>query len=446
MWRKILSQRMLLCLSTGFSSGLPLYVIYQMIPAWLKNHNVDLKTIGLFSLISIPYVWKFLWAALLDQPLPFTFKLSLLQDRRRSWAILCQSILAVLLASLAFLSPLVHMKIIVLISLGIAFFSASQDIVLDAYRREILEDEELGLGNSFFVNAYRLSSLVPGSLALFLSEQTSWQISHLTVAAFMFSCVGLSLWMPEPQISNIREGNWQRMIILPIKEFLHRNGYQQSILILGFMIFYKLGDSMATALSTPFYLDLGFSNTDIASIVKVASLWSSIAGGFVGGLLMLRIGIYRSLWYFGIVQLLTILGFGILAWDSQILLISQQVPFVTGGEIATLFNIRPNHSLLFIVVSAEYLGVGLGTAAFVAFIAQSTNKQYTAAQFALLSSFSGLPRTFAAASSGYVIQSIGYTHFFWFCTILAIPGLVFLRFLKDAHSNQKDSNFSKESP
>jgi len=192
------------------------------------------------------------------------------------------------------------------------------------------------------------------------------------------------------------------------------------------MLFYKLGDSMATALSTPFYLDMGFTKTDIASIVKAASLWSSITGGFIGGVVMIKIGINRSLWYFGVIQMATILGFAWLAHDSVVLQLQPMYPDLTSEALVAAQGLTVNKNLLFWVVSAEYLGVGLGTAAFVSFIAKSTNKAYTAAQFALLTSLAGIPRTFAASATGYLIESIGYYSFFLLCTALAIPGMLLL--------------------
>lgn len=448
-WKQIFTKRMLLCIATGFSSGLPLYVLIQFIPAWLRDSNVDLKTIGLFSLLMLPYTWKFIWAPLMDLP----FFLHRKMGRRKGWGILVQICLFFLLGSLSLFSPAQDLDIIAIIALFIAFFSASQDIVLDAFRREILPDEELGLGNSLFVNAYRLSSLIPGSLGLYLADHYPWSISHLIIASAMLIGIFTSILATEPEDISSRSHNFKEIVFEPLREFFSRNGMKHSVLILVFMLLYKLGDNMATALSTPFYLDMGFSKTDIASIVKIASLWSSIIGGMIGGIVMLKAGIQRSLWYFGAIQLITILGFAWLAWDSHLLTfhrthpeidlallvstfpVSSALPLINAGDMSiyasqgisqAVFRELLNPELLFAIVSAEYLGVGLGTAAFVAFIAQSTNKAYTAAQLALLTSLSGLPRTFAAASTGYLIETMGYPVFFLFCTFLALPGMLLL--------------------
>ena len=438
-WKQIFTTQMLSCVGTGFASGLPLYLLLQMIPTWMRDHQVDLKTIGLFSLTSLPYVWKFLWAPLLDLPPSFT---SL--PRRKGWAVATQILLILCMLGLTVLNPTEHIKEIAGIALIIAFASASQDAVLDAHRREILTDEEMGLGSSIFVNAYRLSSLIPGSLALFLADLYSWQAGHWSVIGALICVVGFTLWMPEPD----QPPNTHTRLTVsdifgePLKEFISRNGVKNMSLILSFMLFYKLGDSMATSLSSAFYLDLGFTKTQLASTVKVASLWSSIAGGVIGGVWMLKLGIRKALWTFGWFQLLTILGFAYLAWDSTVLPFRTQYPNLSGEAIVLQEGLTPNLLLLFGVVSAEYLGVGLGTAAFVAFIASHTNKRFSAAQFALLTSISGLPRTIASSTSGWIVEYIGYTGFFLCCTVLALPGMALLLWMpasqltKDGESNE----------
>ena len=290
-------------------------------------------------------------------------------------------------------------------------------------------------------SAYRLSSLVPGSLALYLADVFNWQVAHWSVSATLLVIMGFTLWMPEPkvQLKHVQKG-FKDIFGKPFKEFLDRNGRKNVALILLFMLFYKLGDSMAVALASPFYLDLGFTKTDLASTVKFASLWSSIAGGIIGGIWMLKMGVQRSLWVFGWCQLITILGFAALAWDSSILPLQGQYPNLTGEQIAQQMGLSPNTLLLFIVISAEHLGVGLGTAAFVAFIAQHTNKRFSAAQFALLTSISGLPRTIASSQAGWIIELMGYTQFFLLCTVLALPGmglLLFMSHIKPVTDNEQ---------
>lgn len=395
LWRSLLSRRMLICVLTGFSSGMPLFVLQQLVPAWLRAEGVDLATIGLFSIVAFPYTWKFLWSPAMDR-----FALPWL-GRRRGWALLTQLGLLLTLAAFGLTAPERSVGAVAVVAGWVALFSASQDVVLDAYRRELLPDAELGLGNAWFVNAYRLSMLVPGSLALILADHLSWPAVHATVAAFMLVGLLTTLWMPEPQVQ-APPRDLRSAVVEPFREFFTRNGPRSALMLLAFMLLYKLGDSMALALATPFYLDLGFTMTEVGTVAKSAALWSSVAGGFLGGALMLRIGIHRALWLFGVVQLVSILGF------------------------AALAEIGPDPRWLFAVVSFEYLGVGLGTAAFVAFIARSTDRRYTATQLALLTSLVGVPRTFANATTGFLVESVGYTAFFLLCAVIAVPGMLML--------------------
>jgi MFS transporter, PAT family, beta-lactamase induction signal transducer AmpG len=394
-WRAILDRRMILCALTGFSSGLPLYVVLQLVPAWFRDQGLELSTIALFSLVGLPWTWKFLWAPLLDRYAPPL-------GRRRGWALLAQlGLLAVLLALGAF-DPTTSVPVLAGLLLVLALFSATQDVALDAWRREVLADSELGLGNAFFVNAYRLASLVPGSLALILADQLPWWAVHATVAAFMGVGLLATALMSEPPATESRPRSLREAVVEPFRAFLRARGPGPAALLLAFIVAYKLGDSMATALATPFYLDLGFTKTDIGAVAKVASLWASVVGAFLGGLLMLRIGIARSLWLFGVVQLLSILGFAVLA------------------------RVGPDRWVLFGVVSFEYLGVGLGTAALVAFVAAITDRRYTATQLALLTSLAGVPRTLANATTGWLVEALGYERFFVLCAALALPGMVLL--------------------
>jgi PAT family beta-lactamase induction signal transducer AmpG len=396
-WREILfSRRMLICIFIGFTSGMPLYVLIQLVPAWLRSNEVDLATIGLFALVSLPYTWKFLWSPLMDRfTLPFL-------GRRRGWALITQLALLVCIGMLGMFDPRESLQAIIVMVFLVSLFSASQDIVIDAYRRELLADDELGTGNSFFINAYRLSSLVPGSLALILSDLLPWSTVYWVTAGFMLVGVVTTLVIREVSDDSLAPHSLRDAVIEPFREFFQRDGVLAALMILAFMFFYKLGDNMATALATPFYLDMGFSRTEIGSIAKVAAIWSVVAGSIIGGIAMLKLSINRALWLFGMVQLVTILGF---AWLS-----------VEGH----------NPTGLFVVVSAEYLGVGLGTVALTAYIARETSRAFTATQFALFTSFIAVPRTFANASTGFLIEALGYTSFFLLCTAIAVPGMLML--------------------
>ena len=396
-WKEILfSRRMLVCVFIGFSSGMPLYVLIQLVPAWLRSHGVDLATIGLFALVSLPYTWKFLWSPLMDRFVPPFL------GRRRGWAVLTQLALLLAIGLLGQFDPAESLRAIVVLVFFVSLFSASQDIVIDAYRRELLADDELGTGNSFFINAYRLSSLVPGALALILSDHLPWAAVYWVTAAFMLVGVATTLVINEVSDDSLAPHSLREAVVEPFREFFRRDGTATALAILAFMFFYKLGDNMATALATPFYLDMGFSRTEIGSIAKVAALWSVIAGSLIGGIAMLRLSINRALWIFGVVQMVTILGF---AWLSAV---------------------GYNPTGLFLVVSAEYLGVGLGTVALTAYIARETSRAFTATQFALFTSFIAVPRTFANASTGFLVEAMGYTAFFLLCTAVALPGLLML--------------------
>jgi len=394
-WQSVLNRRMLICVFTGFTSGLPLYILISLIPAWLRKEDVDLSVIGLFALTTFPYTFKFLWAPLADWYTPPFL------GRRRGWLIVMQVLLLVSVAFLGLFDPHKSIWVIAVLNFCVALFSATQDVSIDAYRRELLPDNELGLGNSIHVNAYRVSGLIPGSLALILADFMPWSAVFQIVALFMVVGIAMTLVVNEPDIP-LKPRTLKEAVVEPFEEFIHRKGWKAAIYIVSFMFLYKIGDSMATALATPFYLDMGFSTTEIGLIAKNAALWPSIIGGMLGGLLMVKIGINRGLWLFGIVQLITIIGFVILS------------------------QLGHNQIALALVVTMEYLGVGLGTAAFVAFIARSTNPKYTATQLALFTALATLPRTFANASVGFIVDSIGWTNFFVICTIIAIPGMLLL--------------------
>ena len=395
-WQALFTKRMLICIFTGFSSGLPLYILIQLLPAWLRSEQVDLKAIGFFALIQLPYNWKFLWSPLLDR-----FAIPMF-GRRRGWILVTQILLLVSIPVFGFFHPKLDLWTIAYVATVIAFFSASQDIVLDAYRREILSDSELGLGNSVHVNAYRVAGLVPGSLSLILADRMPWTGVFLITALFMLPGILMTIFVSEPKIVGKPPKTLREAVVEPFREFIQRNGLNSALLVLAFIFLYKLGDSMATALATPFYIDMGFTKTEIGLIAKNAGLWPSIIGGLIGGIWMLKIGINRALWIFGLVQLVSIVGFAILTYFPQ------------------------NKMALGLAISFEAVGVGLGTAAFVAFIARTTNPAYTATQFALFTSLAALPRTVINSFAGVIVEKIGWLNFYWLCMLLAVPGMLLL--------------------
>jgi PAT family beta-lactamase induction signal transducer AmpG len=382
-WKTILfTRKMLTCIFLGFTSGMPLWVLISLVPAWLRTSGVDLGTIGLFSLMTLPYTWKFVWSPLMDRYKPPFL------GRRRGWALITQVALLISIGALGLFDPAQALAPIMVLVFTVSFFSASQDIVIDAYRRELLDDDELGTGTSIHINAYRLSALVPGSLALILADHLAWQTVFVTIR--------------EVSDDELAPHTLRQAVIDPFKEFLGRGGLRRALAVLAFILLYKLGDNMAVALATPFYIDMGFSLTEIGTIAKFSALWASIAGSVIAGVVMLKLSINRALWIFGFVQLLTILGY---VWLS------------TAGH---------SQVGLFIVVSGEYLGVGMGTVALTAYLARETSKAFTATQFALFSSIVVIPRTFANASTGFLIEAMGYTSFFLLCTAVAVPGMLML--------------------
>ena len=400
-WRHYFNRKMLICVMLGFTSGLPLFILYNLLSAWLRAEQVDLTAIGLFALVGFPYTWKFIWSPFMDR-----FQLPLL-GRRRGWMFLTQLCLMVVIAAMGFYSPQHDLSMIVFLAGAIAFLSASQDIVIDAYRREILADDEQGSGTALFVNAYKISTLVPGSLSLILSDFLSWQIVFSITALFMLPGLVTSLLIREPVMYGQPPANLREAVVLPFKEFINRSGWSHALTILAFIFLYKLGDSMATALATPFYIDLGFSRTQIGLVAKNAGLWASLAGGILGAVWLEKTGINRGLWVFGVLQAIAILGFALLAKVG-----------VGAAELNTV--------LLGFVIGLEAFAVGLGTAAFTSFIATTTDARYTATQFALFTSLSAVPRTFFNALTGFIVAETGWFHFFLICFALSIPGMLLL--------------------
>lgn len=402
-WSALATRRMLICVFTGFSSGLPLYLLLNLVPAWLRTEGLNLRTIGAFALIQFPYTWKFLWAPLLDRYVVPGF------GRRRGWMIVTQTGLLATIAALGRLSPAADLPWVIYLATALAFLGATQDIVLDAYRRELLAESELGLGNSVHVNAYRVAGLVPGSLSLILADMLPWSAVFAVTAAFMVPGMVMTLLVREPPLSSALPKTLREAVVEPFREFIGRAGWRGAAWVLGFIFLYKLGDSMCTALATPFYLDMGFAKSDIGLIAKNAGLWPSVVGGLVGGLWMVRLGINRALWLFGIVQVVSIAGF---AW------LAHAGPFPVVGAV--------ERTMLAVVIGGEALGVGLGTAAFVAYIARATHPLYTATQFALFTSLAAVPRTFANAATGWLVERLGWFGFFWLCFALALPGMLLL--------------------
>ena len=280
----ILNRRILICAFTGFTSGLPLYVLIQLVPAWLRVEGVGLAEIGFFALVGFPYTWKFLWSPIMDRyTLPFL-------GRRRGWMLLTQLALLVSIAAMGFVKPELSIWTVAYLAAAVAFFSASQDVVLDAYRRELLPDIELGIGNAIHVQTYRLAGLVPGSLALILADFLPWHVVFVVVALFMGVGLVLTLSIQEAIANPSPPRTLREAVVEPFREFVQRKGVRAAALILAFMFLYKLGDNMATALQSPFFVDVGFTLTQIGVISKFAALIAATVGGLAGGIIMIKLG------------------------------------------------------------------------------------------------------------------------------------------------------------
>lgn len=400
----ILSGRMLVALLMGFACGLPLLLTISLLQAWMKEEGVDLTVIGLMALVGLPYTLKFLWAPFIDRfTLPFF-------GRRRGWLLVAQVALMFSIVSLGLTDPGNNPWMVAFAAFLVTFFSASQDIVVDAYRREDLSDEELGLGSSLYVNGYRVGMLLASGGGLIMADHMPFSIVYMIMAACMLPGVITTLLAPEPDASAGTPKNFKDAALGPLVEYFSRSG---AVWILSFILLYKIGDQMASAMTMPFYLDIGFTKTEIGAVVKLFGFWATIAGSLIGGILMLRLGINRSLWIFGFLQAISTAGFAILA--------------KIGYSIVALSG----------VIAFENLSGGMGTAAYVAFMASITNKKFTATQYALLTSLMGVPRVMASAPTGFLAKNIGWESFFIFCTLIAIPGMLLL--FKFAPWNPKDS-------
>jgi len=402
MFNVIFSRRMLVSFIMGFACGLPLLLTSGVLQAWMKDAGIDLTMIGLIALVGLPYTLKFLWAPVFDR-----FTVALL-GRRRGWLLISQTGLMAAIAGLGFADPARNPLVMVVAALLVTFFSASQDIVVDAYRREDLADEELGLGSSFYINGYKLGMLLASGGGLIIADFLSFTAAYLIMAACMLPGLITTLLTPEPPLAHGAPKSLREAIVDPLAEYFSR---ENAILILAFILLYKIGDTMASAITTPFYLDMGFSKTEIGAVVKLFGFWATIAGSLIGGLLMLRLGINRSLWIFGILQALSTAGFAVLAR------VGYSLPALSG------------------VIAFENLTGGMGTAAYAAFMASITNKKFTATQYALLSSLMGVPRVLASAPTGFFAKRMGWESFFIFCVVIALPGILLL--LKFAPWNPK---------
>lgn len=380
----------------GFSSGLPLYLTSKTLQAWMTVENVNLAAIGLFSLVSLPYSLKFLWSPLLDRYVPPFL------GRRRGWLVLTQLALLVAIAAMALQSPTQALQLLAINALIVAFFSATQDIAVDAYRTDVLEEREMGAGAAVYVLGYRVALLATGALALILADQIPWPAVYLVMSGLIVIGLVTAVWAPEPPLRDRPPESLIEAVRLPFLEFFQRLGWLRGGLILVFIVLYKLGDSLAANMSTPFLLKTGFSQTDIGAIQGGLGLLATIVGALAGGAILSKIGINRSLWVFGGLQAVSNLAYFVLA------------------------ELGRNYPFMVVAINIENFCAGLGTAAFVAFLMSLCNQRFSATQFALLSSLMAVSRDILVAPAGGIAAATGWSGFFLITLVAALPGLLLL--------------------
>tara|TARA_B100001996_G_scaffold295958_1_gene236279 strand:+ start:341 stop:1606 length:1266 start_codon:yes stop_codon:yes gene_type:complete len=400
-----LEKKILVSLIMGFVSGVPLLLTITLLQAWLTDEGISKSTIGLFALVGLPYSLKFLWAPFFDR-----YVINKL-GRRRGWLIVSQILLIVSIIGLGLTNPALNPLNVAVLALLVTFFSASQDIVIDAFRRESLHDNEQTLGASAYVLGYRIGALAAGAGGLILADMMSYQYVYSIMAAIMIIGVITTLLAEEPETVG-EPSSFINAVKNPFIEFFQRfkdknnTNVMVPILILMFILLYKVGDTMAHSLSTNFYLDIGFTKTEIGTVVKVFGLVATLIGAFLGGIISIKIGLFRSLIIFGLFQAIATLGFAALA--------------IIGNSILALM----------VVISLENLAAGMGYTAYLAFIANMTNKEFTATQFALMTAIMSLPRTIFSGSSGFLVELFDWELYFVFCSLIAIPALIILSKLR----------------
>jgi PAT family beta-lactamase induction signal transducer AmpG len=396
MLKKMLNRKMLTILFLGLASGVPLGIVLTVLQAWMTKSGIDLKMVGLAVLVQMPYTWKFIWSPLMDRFVPPFL------GRRRGWMLISQVLMIVSIVLMGQFDPARAILPVLAFATLISFAGASHDIVIDAYRRDVLEESELGFGSAVAVNSYLIGYRYIGVvLGLFLGDVLPWSQVFAILATFVLIGVVGTFIAPEPRTAIHTPRSLRDAVISPFLDYLKRPG---AIEILLFILLYKLGDNLASALLTPFYIKVGFTLKEISVYYKVISFWGTFTGGLVGGALLMRYSIRRCLMIFGVFQGITPLAFSIL---------------VTTG---------PNVLALAFVVAVETLSLGMGASALTAFMLRLCNRKFSATQYALLTSFMGVPRTIIPASAGFIVDRLGWVHFYVLCVCLAIPGLLMIYF------------------
>lgn len=398
-------RRIAVLLLLGFSSGLPLSLTGNTLQAWMAVTGVDFRMIGVFSLLGLPYALKFLWSPLMDRFAPAWL------GRRRGWIVVSQFLLILSITAMAFSSPLKAPWLMGIFALVVAFVSASQDIVIDAYRTDVLPEKERGIGTAVFVTGYRIAMLVSGAIAFIIADRLGWQNTYLIMAGLMLLGVFTTVVGKEPEVKVSPPQSLSDAVLGPLQDFFSR---RKAISLLFLIVLYKLGDAYAGTLTTAFLIrGVSFSLTEVGTINKGLGMVSLIVGAVFGGALMVRLGLYRSLIIFGILQAASNLSFMALALVGK------------------------SYFMLILAVAVENLTSGMGTAAFVSFLMALCTQRYSATQFALLSSLAALGRVFISPTSGYIVESVGWPVFFFITALAALPGLWMLRHLRPEISGLK---------
>ena len=399
--RIMLSWKMAVMFFFGFSSGFPFYIIKDVLKLWMTDAGVDITTIGLFALVGLPYTLKFVWSPMMDGFVPPFL------GRRRGWILMAQIGIMITIAALGQCDPNQSLWWIVVFALGLNFFGASQDIALDAFRREYLTSRELGFGTGVWMNAWRLGTFVSVGLSVLADFDFTWQTIFFMLTAVMGVGIITTLLVPEPRVDEPPPVNLKEAVVDPFVEFFRRN---QAGLILLFILLYKIGDNMAGAMTIPYVMEMGFSKAQYFVIVKGVGMFGLFAGVLVGGSIMIRLGIAKSLYVFGFLQAVSTAFFAVLNL----------------AEHGSAFWAAYSQYLLGAVVGFEFFATGLGQAAYATYMAIQTSKRFTATQYALLTSLMGIPGVFAAALTGYMTRFFGWNLFYLFCALIALPGILLL--------------------
>jgi PAT family beta-lactamase induction signal transducer AmpG len=397
--RIFVQPKMATLLALGFSSGLPFYLTSKTLQAWMTTAKVDLATIGFFSLVTLPYSLKFVWAPVMDRYVPPFL------GRRRGWVFITQVLLLLAIAAMSLHDPRTGLKMLAINAIAIAFFSASQDISLDAYRTDVLQDREMGAGAAVFVMGYRVAMITTGALAFFLADRIPWPMVYLALSSLMLIGIATTFVAAEPVLKDAPPRTLVEAVVLPFADFFQRAGVLRALLVLLFIVAYKYSDSLAGSMTTPFLLQAGFSQSEVGAVFLGIGVVATILGVVAAGAAIGKWGINRSLWIFVVFQGLSNLTYYGLSLSGK------------------------NHTFMVAAVVTENFGLGLVTGAMTAYLMSMCNRRFTATQFALLSSLMAASRDILVAPAGKIAESLGWPGFFLVTVAMAIPPLLLLPFI-----------------